>query len=42
VLHRADADLTAKLVGISIQEWSQDAGEHSIVPFAVRGGEGFL
>jgi hypothetical protein len=30
VLHRADADLPAQLVGISIQQRSQDVGEDSI------------
>ncbi len=30
MLCRADADLPAKLAGISPQEWSQDVGEHSV------------
>ena len=30
MLHGADADLSAQLVGISIEQRSQDVGEHSI------------
>ena len=30
MLHGPDADLPAKLVGIALQEWSQDVGEDSI------------